>query len=210
MPRFWNGWKSRSASPPTERGHRTIVIGEGQARKNVSLARLGFYFAIMSATNFGGGGAVRARRIFVRRTGLMTDAEFLDVLSLAQIVPGPNQTNIAVLVGQHFRGTLGAAVCLSMAILPGFLILMLIATLYVSQARSPLVEAALRGSAAAAVGLQLANAIELTQFLRNPLAFGLIALTAVVVCVFHVSLGMVLLTLGLGSVAFRFALQRAA
>ena len=56
--------------------------------------------------------------------------------------------------------------------------------------------AALRGCAAGAVGLSLANAVELSaRIRRDVVALLFVALAAVAVAVLHVSLGLVLLVL---------------
>ena len=81
---------------------------------------------------------------------------------------------------------------------------MVISWLYFGYQHSPYVHAALRGCAAAAVGISSANAAELSRrSLRRPVALAFLVATAVAVSIFHVSLILVLLTLGVASVGFR-------
>ena len=133
------------------------------------------------------------RREVVRSKKWLDDEEFLEVLSIAQLLPGANPPNVAVLVGSRLRGALGATIALTAGILPGFAILMLLATL-IFEAHLPGLGGALRGCAAAAVGLTLANAIELTRPRRRvPLDLVVAAAVAIAVLELHASLWVTLL-----------------
>ena len=75
-----------------------------------ALYRLCFVVGLFS---FGGGLSAWMRREVVLVRGWMTDEEFFNGYSLAQILPGVNSTNMAVYIGQHLRGAVGAAVALT-------------------------------------------------------------------------------------------------
>src|SRR5215471_12524126 len=61
--------------------------------------------AFLTVSVFGfGGGIVWARRIAVEQQGWLSDAEFLDIVSLCQFLPGPNIIGIAVCTGTKLRG----------------------------------------------------------------------------------------------------------
>jgi chromate transport protein ChrA len=80
---------------------------------------------------------------------------------------------------------------------PPFFVVLAAGALYFSRYNTPLVHAVLAGCAAGAVGLTLANAIELSTDHRAAwvdLAF--IAITALVVSLLHLSLLITLLVLG--------------
>jgi len=47
--------------------------------------------------------------------------------SLAQVLPGVNSTNMAVYIGQHLRGAIGAAVALSALLTAPFFIVIAVA-----------------------------------------------------------------------------------
>lgn len=102
------------------------------------------------------------RREVVKNAKWLDDEQYLEILSLAQLLPGANPTSIAVLVGAQLRGIAGATVALLAAVLPGFTILMLIGALALDS-HSSWITGALRACAAVAVGLTLANAVELTM-----------------------------------------------
>jgi chromate transporter len=160
--------------------------------ERVSLASIAMSFGRVSSTAFGGGGMAQLRREIVRRNHWADDEQFLELLSLAQLLPGSNPTNLAVLVGSRLRGWIGASVALVACVLPGFAILMALGALAID-AHVPWVRGALRGCAAMAVGLSLANAIEMTAKRINPVEIGIVAAVAVCVLVLHASLALTLL-----------------
>jgi chromate transporter len=158
-----------------------------------SLLAIAAAFGRISATAFGGGQMGAIRREIVRHRRWIGEDEYLELLSIAQLMPGANPTNVAVLVGGRLRGALGAAVALFAAVVPGFAILMVLAALALD-AHAPGVNGALRACAAVAVGLTLANAIEMTLPRRRDVVdLAIIAAVAVAVLVLHVSLGVALL-----------------
>lgn len=162
--------------------------------ERVSLAQIAAAFARIASTAFGGGTLAMARRELIRRRGWITDDGFLELLALAQATPGPNLTNIAVLVGSRLRGPAGALVAFVAMLAPAYLLLMLIAAVVLTGSGNPWLDAALRGCAAGAVGLTVANAIELTvRYRRDPRALAFVGAAAVAVGVFRWSLPLVLL-----------------
>src|SRR3954467_15874700 len=80
-----------------------------------SLYKLFFGVGLMS---FGGGLTAWFHREVVLVRGWMTDDEFFSGYSLAQVLPATVSTNMAVYVGQHGRGLIGAIVALG-ALLSG-------------------------------------------------------------------------------------------
>jgi chromate transporter len=174
---------SEAAAPPD---------GE-RAAEPPSLLAIARTFGTISATAFGGGQMSAIRRAVVKRNGWLTEDEFLGLLSVAQILPGANPTNVAVLVAGKLRGPLGAATALLSAVLPGFLILLVIAYIALTS-HQPVLMGALRGCAAVAVGLTFANAIEMTLPRRTKwVDLLLVLVTAASVIVLHTSLFVTLL-----------------
>ena len=149
-------------------------------------------FGRVSATAFGGGQMGAIRREVVRHRRWLADDEYLELLALAQLLPGANPVNVAVLVGSRLRGVAGGATALAAAVLPGFAILMVIAALALS-AHLPAMNGALRACAAVAVGVTLANAIEMTlPRRRSAIDLALVAAVAAFVLVLHASLALTL------------------
>lgn len=61
---------------------------------------------------------------------LLTMAEFTDLITIAEMTPGPISINSATFVGQRVYGTLGALVCTLGCILPSFIICLTLAYFY--------------------------------------------------------------------------------
>ena len=79
--------------------------------------------------------------------------EFLDLLTLAQSVPGPISLNTSVFVGYKVRGLRGAAAALLGVVLPSFVILLAIALFFADVRHNPVVDAAFKGMRPAVVAL---------------------------------------------------------
>jgi chromate transporter len=157
-----------------------------------SLLAIAATFARISSTAFGGGQMGAIRREIVRQRRWLGEEEYLELLAIAQLLPGANPTNVAVLVGGRLRGAAGAAVALFAAVVPGFAILMVLAAVALD-VHAPALNGALRACAAVAVGLTLTNAIEMTLPRRRDLVdLAIVAAVAVAVLVFHASLAVAL------------------
>ena len=68
---------------------------------------------------------------FVRKRKWITQAEFLDRLAAANLLPGPSSTEVAIFVGQALRGWAGLALAGSCFIIPAAVLVSLIAAAYV-------------------------------------------------------------------------------
>jgi chromate transporter len=140
--------------------------------------------------SFGGGQKAAIRRAVVERRAWLSDDDFIEALALAELMPGANLVNLAVFIGHRVRGAPGAIVAMLAVCVPPFAIALCVAFAYFAHVDVPLAGAALRGCAAGAVGITIANAIELTVERRRdgPLALLLLAGTAVAVGAFKLAL----------------------
>ena len=142
-------------------------------------------FQRLALQGFGGVLPV-AHRELVERLEWLSEEEFIELLSLCQVLPGPNIVNLALVFGdRHFgwRGALAAAAGLMAA--PLAIVLALVVA-YRQHADVPMVAGALRGMGAVAAGLILATAVKasrtlVTSALGLPLAsaFALATLLAI-------------------------------
>ena len=103
--------------------------------------------------SFGGGLSAWMRREVVLVRGWMTDEEFFNGYSLAQILPGVNSTNMAVYVGQHLRGAIGSTVALTGLLTGPFAVVLAAAVAYPYLVALPGFAIGMGGLAAAAVGM---------------------------------------------------------
>lgn len=150
-------------------------------------------FVAIGLQSWGGGMSAWIRREVVTRRGWMDDRTFLVGLTLCQIAPGPNAINLAVLVGTVLRGGPGAlAAVLGMVGPPAVLVLGLGAGL-AALSGMPALGPVMAGLGAAAIGLTLANAIDLSRRnLRSPASMILTAAIAVAIGVLRLPLPAVL------------------
>lgn len=134
-----------------------------------SIADIFLTFTWLALQGFGGVLAV-AQRELVDRKRWLTRESFLDAYSVAQLLPGPNVVNLALMLGDRFFGWRGALSALAGMLLMPLLIVIVLAAGYREFADIPAVAGAFRGMGAVAVGLMLAMALKMTRPLaRNPL-----------------------------------------
>jgi len=150
----------------------------------VPLRALSVAFLKVSLYGIGGGaGLVWAHRIAVDQRRWVNDAEFADIVSLCQFMPGPNIVGIAVCIGTRLRGTIGAIAATSGFLIIPWAIGFAIGMLYLEHVHHPVLRNILGGVAATASGLMIATGIRLLMpHRRRPaallfaaLAFGLMA-----------------------------------
>ena len=101
--------------------------------REASLAEIAFVFLKLGTTAFGGPAAHLAMMEdeFVRRRRWVTQADFLDRLATANLIPGPSSTEVAIFIGQLKRGWRGLIVAGCCFIIPAALIVTAIAWAYV-------------------------------------------------------------------------------
>jgi len=155
-------------------------------------------FLIIGATSFGGGVVAYLRNGLVTKREWVDDKEFVEMLSISQTLPGLNATNMAILVGDKLKGALGSIAAIIGVCLPGAVLMYIAGMLYQEHGDRPLVTAALKGVAAAAVGLILATAIQLgKKSLTHNYDLIFIALTVIGVNRLHQSVPRVLIAVGI-------------
>lgn len=135
-----------------------------------SLSQLFVAFTLLAMQGFGGVLAVAQRELCDRRRWL-TQAEFLQLLSSAQVLPGPNVCNLSLMIGDKFFGWRGALVALcGMIAAPLALMLMLAWALGHASASGPLqhtVRGALGGVATVAAGQIMGTVLKLSAPLKD-------------------------------------------
>lgn len=138
---------------------------------------------------FGGGLSAWSQRVVVEKRRWMNDQEFLTGLTVARLLPGPNQINMAVYIGVFFRGLPGGLAALAGILLVPFSLLMLLGVLYFQVHTLPAVDRLLAGVVAAAAGMALSMGFRiLDDYWTDPVALVLAAGSFVAMTVFHVSI----------------------
>ena len=176
----------------------------------VSCSELFFAFTRLALQGFGGVLPVVQRELVERRRWL-TKEQFVEMLSVSQVLPGPNVVNLALMLGDRFFGWRGALASLGGMLLVPLVIVLALTAAYAEFSRIAVVAGALRGMGAVAAGLVIATAFKLMGTLRSnrlgpPLAAAFSVATFVMIALLHWPLVWVLA--GLGSLAIALAWQR--
>lgn len=120
-------------------------------------------FAKIGAFTFGGGWAMIAiiQREIVEKHHWLSKEEFLDLLAVAQSLPGILAVNISVAIGDRLRGMRGSIVAACGTIMPSFLIILAIAVFLTPDIiqNNPVVSAIFKGIRPAVVALIVAPVI---------------------------------------------------
>ena|ERR1035437_35284 len=168
------------------------------AAKGASSRDIFLEFLLIGATSFGGGVVAYLRSGLVAKREWIDDKEFVEMLAISQTLPGLNATNMAILVGDKLRGTLGSLAAMVGICLPGAVLMYIVGMLYQVHGDRPVVTAMLKGVAAAAVGLILATTVQLgRKSLAHVYDLVFIALTVLGVNWLHQSVPRVLIAVGI-------------
>src|SRR5438105_7513444 len=120
-----------------------------------SLAQLTLYFLKLGSIGFGGPVALGGYmyRDLVGTRHWITDEDYKEGLTLAQLMPGPLAAQLAMYLGYvHYR-IIGASVAGTAFVLPSFLMVLAIGWAYVRYGGLPWMQAAFYGVGAAVVGI---------------------------------------------------------
>ena len=165
-----------------------------------SLTDLFVSFTLLALQGFGGVAAIIQRELVERKQWLTHD-EFLEDWAVAQVMPGPNVVNVAMMIGGRYFDLAGALAALAGMLAVPLVIVLLLALLHAGVAQHPGVAGAFRGMAAVSAGMFAASALKLSGSLkRNPMPLAwCVALGAagfVLVALLHLPLAYVLLGVG--------------
>jgi chromate transporter len=172
------------------------------APAEVSIGQIFLEFLIIGATSFGGV-VPYLRGSLVTKRHWVDDKEFVEMLSISQSLPGLNATNMAVLVGEKLRGWMGSVAAIIGVCLPGGVLMYVVGMFYRIHGDHDFVTAALKGVAAAAVGLILSTVVGLSKkSLAGKFDFVFMALTVIAVNRLHQSVPRTLVGVGLLAILF--------
>jgi chromate transporter len=173
-------------------------------------ASVGEIFRVFNRLALQGFGGVLpiAHRELVERERWLSEVQFAELLTVCQVLPGPNIVNLGLILGdRHFGGRGAAAACFGLMTVPMAIVLALTIG-YQQFAGQAAVAGALRGMGAVAAGLIFATAVKLARTLKSnpvgwPLGLLLGALTFALVGLLRWP--MVWVLMGLGPTAMALA-----
>ncbi|HSC62592.1 MAG TPA: chromate transporter [Caldimonas sp.] len=199
----------------TEPPDGATARGAGSAQDRpgpTSRSDLFFTFNRLALQGFGGVLAV-AQRELVERKGWLSREEFVEMLALSQVLPGPNVVNLGLMLGDRFFGLRGALAAVAGMLAVPLVIVLLLTAAYAEFSRLAAVSGALRGMGAVAAGLIIATAIRLMTTLGSnrlgpPLAAAFAVLTFTTIVWLRWPLIWVVAGLGTSAVAIAYARTR--
>lgn len=117
-------------------------------------------FFKVGAFTIGGGYAMIPiiQEEIVGKKDWVKEEEFLDIVAISQGSPGPMAVNVSIFVGYRLKGLKGALTCMLGTILPSFLIILLIATVFFQYRDHPIIAKMFMGIRPAVVAL-IASAV---------------------------------------------------
>ncbi|MFB7945983.1 chromate efflux transporter [Kitasatospora phosalacinea] len=138
-------------------------MAEEEAGGRVPLRVIAREWGRIGVLGFGGPPAhiLLLRRLCVERYGWIAASEFEDGIAATNLLPGPASTQLAIFTAWRLRGTAGALVGGAAFILPGLVLILLLAALFLTgnPPRWVLGAAAGAGAAVAAVAVQAATTL---------------------------------------------------
>ncbi|NMB28163.1 MAG: chromate transporter [Tissierellia bacterium] len=142
-------------------------------------------FFKIGAFTIGGGYAMIPiiQEEIVNKKKWIKEDEFLDAIAIAQSSPGPIAVNTSIYVGHILGGVKGVLVCALGTILPSFLIILLIATVFFQYRNNPIIEKVFLGVRPAVVALIASAVYKLMKsynFTYAKLFIGLLTIFAIV------------------------------
>jgi chromate transporter len=131
-----------------------------------SLGELFITFTSLALRSFGSTLAASQRMLCEHKRWLSPE-QYVEVLAMAQVLPGPTACNLALIVGERFHGWRGAFIALAgMMALPLAIVLGL-TVFYAQFAQELAVAGALRGIGSVAAGLIIGTGLSLAHTLRD-------------------------------------------
>jgi chromate transporter len=112
-----------------------------------------------------------ARLMIVEERGWLDEAGFVNLVSLSQLLPGPNIVNLSVMLGRRFAGLSGALAALGGLMIAPLTIVLCLGALYARFGQLPQLNRMFGNVAAAAAGLILATAAKMARpHINQPLS----------------------------------------
>src|ERR1043166_238075 len=131
-----------------------------------SLGELFIAFTLLALQGFGGVLTVSQRMLCDQKRWLSAD-QYVEVLAMGQMLPGPNVCNLALIVGDRFFGWRGAFVALAGMLAVPLAPVLGLTVVFARFAAERAVAGALKGMGAVTAGMIIGTALRLAQTLQG-------------------------------------------
>jgi chromate transporter len=186
------------------------ILDDESPRSPKSPGEIFRVFTRLALQGFGGVLPI-AQRELVERERWLTREQFLELLAVAQVLPGPNVVNLSLMFGDRAFGWRGGLAALGGMLLAPWGVVLLLTVAYAHYAQHPVVAGVLRGMGAVAAGLIFSTGVKLLPALRRNVlgpatAYAFVALMFACIALLRVPL--IWMLGGLGAVGFTLAWRR--
>ena len=149
----------------TEAGAEGAAIQPAAVPVRYSLWQMTAYALRLGALGFGGPVALVGymHRDLVERRGWISEAEYKEGLTLAQLMPGPLAAQLAIYLGYVHYGVVGATLVGVAFVLPSFLMVVALGWAYATYGGISWMQAVFYGVGASVIGIITISAYKLTQ-----------------------------------------------
>ena len=143
---------------------REAALGPGDSKTRYSLWELVKYMTKLGTIGFGGPVALVGymRRDLVEERGWISEADYKEGLTLAQLMPGPLAAQLAIYLGFVHYGVPGATLAGVAFVLPSFLMVIALGAAYLAYGGLAWMQAVFYGVGAAVIGIIAISAYKLT------------------------------------------------
>ncbi len=169
------------------------------------LFKLFITFFKIGAFTFGGGYAMLPliQREVVEKNEWLTMEEFIDILAIAEVTPGPVAINTSTYVGYKTAGFKGAIFCTLGTVLPSFTIILLIAKYFWEYRQNVMIEKIFLGIRPAVAALIFSAVYKLGKNMELNISKVIGALfTVLAIVVFDISPIIIIIAAALGSIGY--------
>jgi chromate transporter len=171
-------------------------------KKTISLNNLFWSFFKINLVTFGGGFVIMPiiKKTFVESKKILNEQDMIDMIALAQSIPGAMAINTSMLVGYRLRGVKGALISMIGASLPPLLVISVISFFYAAFQTNPYVIAILRGMRGAVSAVMIVAAYSMmTSVLKSDRIFAItLMVSSFIIANFtQISVGYIMLVAGI-------------
>jgi chromate transporter len=187
-------------TPSSEESHpnaeQTVQRVNGEPARQVTLAEAFPTWCRVAALSFGGPASQIAvmHRIVVDEKKWISEERFLHAMSFCMLLPGPEAQQLATYIGWLMHRTRGGLMAGVLFILPGFVAILLLSTLYAQNQETALIQALFFGLKPAVLAIVLEAVLRIgKRILKNRTMAALAAGSFIAIFFFNVPFPLVIL-----------------
>ena len=158
------------------------VSGQDAGHRTPSLKTATGVWAKIGLLSFGGPAAQIAlmHRMLVEERQWLTEKQYLNALSFCMLLPGPEAMQLATYAGWRMHGVMGGLIAGLLFVLPGALVILALAMIYVTFGQTPLLDSVFLGIKAAVLVIVVEALLRVAKKALNGSVFWWIAVLSFV------------------------------